>query len=50
MMHNILGNLHRHQNRVEEAWKEYEEALKIDRELAQKNPESSFCSGKRSLR
>jgi hypothetical protein len=37
MMLNSEGNLHRHQNRMEEGRKKFEEALKIDRELAQKN-------------
>src|SRR5260221_520811 len=36
---NNLGIPDRDQNRMEEARKEYEEALKIYRELAQKNPE-----------
>ena len=40
MLLNNLGNLHRHPNRIEGARKEYEEALKIDRELAQQNPET----------
>jgi hypothetical protein len=35
-----LGMLDWKQNRMEEAWKELEEALKINRELAQKNPEA----------
>ena len=37
---NNLGNLDIDQNRMEEARKEYEEALKIYSELAQKNPET----------
>src|SRR5438270_849470 len=37
---NNLGIPDRDQNRMEEARKEYEEALKIYRELAQKNPET----------
>ena len=37
---NNLRKLHSQQSRMEEARKEYEEAPKIDRELAQKNPES----------
>ena len=37
---NNLGNLDRDQNRMEEARKEFEEALQIRRELAQKNPET----------
>jgi tetratricopeptide (TPR) repeat protein len=36
---NSLGILDRDQNRVEEARKEYEGALKFYRELAQKNPD-----------
>jgi hypothetical protein len=39
-MLNTLGNLHRHPNRMEEARKESQEVRKIDRELAQKNPET----------
>jgi tetratricopeptide (TPR) repeat protein len=34
----LLGMLHGPQHRMEEAPEEYEEALKIDRELTQKNP------------
>jgi tetratricopeptide (TPR) repeat protein len=37
---NNLGVLHRDQNRMDEARKAYEEALKIRRDLAQKNPET----------
>ena len=37
---NNLGLLHRHRNRMEEARKAYEEALKIRRQLAQTNPET----------
>src|SRR5207237_21960 len=37
---NNLRKLHSQQSPMEEARKEYEEAPKIDRELAQKNPES----------
>jgi 5,10-methylenetetrahydrofolate reductase len=40
MTRNNLRKLHGQQSRMEEARKEYEEAPKIDRELAQKNPES----------
>ena len=44
MMLNSEGNLYRHQNRLEEARKEYEEALKIDRDLAHKNQETYLMS------
>src|SRR5258706_2281163 len=37
---NNLGNLDRDQARMEEARKEFAEALQIRRELAQKNPET----------
>ena len=37
---NNLGDLDRDQGRMEEARKEYAEALQIYRELAQKNPET----------
>jgi tetratricopeptide (TPR) repeat protein len=37
---NNLGVLDRDQDRMEEARKEYTEALQIRRELAQKNPET----------
>jgi tetratricopeptide (TPR) repeat protein len=37
---NNLGKLDRAQNRMEEARKEFEEALKIRRELAQENPDT----------
>lgn len=37
---NNLGNLHRAQNRREDAREAYEEALKIYRQLAQQNPET----------
>jgi tetratricopeptide (TPR) repeat protein len=37
---NNLGLLDRDQNRVDEARQDYEESLKIRRELAQKNPET----------
>ena len=40
MMLNNLGMLPSRQTRIEEARKEYEEALKIDREQARKNPET----------
>src|SRR5437667_220092 len=40
MTRNNLRKLHSQQSRMEEARKEYEEAPKIDRKLAQKNPES----------
>jgi len=39
MLHN-RRLLHSRQNRMEEARKEFKEALKINRELAQKNPET----------
>ena len=39
---NNLGMLHRDQNRQQEARKEYEEALKISRELARKNSETNL--------
>jgi hypothetical protein len=38
MMRNNLRILHSQHQRMEEARKEYKEALKIDRELTQKNP------------
>src|SRR5215472_2554590 len=37
---NDRGMLHSQQNGIEEAWKEYEEALKIDRQQVQKNTET----------
>jgi len=37
---NNLGNLHRRQHRMDEARLAYDEALKIRRELAQKNPDT----------
>ena len=39
-MLNNLGMFHGPQHRMEEAPKEYAEALKIGRELAQKNPDT----------
>ncbi len=37
---NNLGNLHRHENRMADARKAYEEALKSYRQLAEKNPDT----------
>ena len=37
---NNLGIVHRHQNRMDDARQAYEEALRISRELARKNPET----------
>ena len=40
MTRNNLRKLHSQQSRMEEARKEYEKALRVGRELDQKNPEN----------